>query len=126
MQHSLFSRSLSLIFTIPGAFLFLVFDILLIIFIFEINLSQYSKIHIPNISTNNNFEIFKQYFFKDFKYSKSISLIIKIVFNFSLLFVFWVFHIIMSNRNFKIFMEKIFFYQSVERGLFTLCNFFIF
>ena len=124
MQHSFVSRIFSVIFTISGALLFLIFGVLLNIFIFEIDLSQYLKINIPNMSNNDYFDIFKLDYIKAYKHSKFSTIAIKIIFNISLLLGFWVQHIIMSNKIFKNFMENLCYYQSFERGLYTLGNYF--
>lgn len=119
---SIYIKFLSIIFTLLGAVFFLVFGYLLLIFLFELDLgNDYLSFELPTISKNNFFQIENTRIYKVFssKFEQDIYVISKILFNSVILCLFWIQHIIMSNKNFKKFLEKFCDYHAVERGLYT-------
>lgn len=119
MKVSLISKLLCILFTIPGALLFLGFAGLLNIFIFEIDVNNYFPI--PTISKNNYFSL-DDYEIFNLMTRKNTFLknAFKANFNILMIVLFWIQHIVLSNKNFKNFMEKYFHYHAFERGLYTL------
>ncbi len=125
MKTSLISKLLCVLFTVSGTILFLVFGVFLIIFIYEIDSKEFINFNIPTISKNEFFNFNSLDFLRNLKleYSINFKIILKILFNSSMLMLFWLQHIIMSNKHFKIFMEKYVAYHTFERGLYNLSKF---
>ena len=63
MRVSLFTKLICVLFTIPGAILFLVFAGLLNVFIFEIPTNKFTNFNIPTISNNDFFSLDNYGFF---------------------------------------------------------------
>ncbi len=135
MKISHISKLIQIVLTISSSILFPIFGFLFLIFIFEIPLSMNKflninmNINIPTISNNEYFNINKYEFFnkiiegnKNINTNKIKENILKAIINLFLLNLFWLQHIILSNKNFKNFMEKFFNfnYHLFERGFFNL------
>ena len=123
MSHSFLSKILSVSFTIPGAILFKIFATVLIIFIFEIDSKNLFSFEIPTISKNNFYSLDNVELVKSISKENSfLRNFLKLSFNCLMMVSFWIQHIVLSNKNFKNFMEKYLSYHNFERGFYNLSN----
>jgi predicted PurR-regulated permease PerM len=108
------NRIVSSVLTISGAILFFVVSLVLGYFLYDEDKLEYK---LPRISHNPFFNICDHIRCKDSIYS---NILIKIVFNSSLISFFWFQHILMANNRFKIFLTNFTNYPTYERGLYIL------
>jgi len=106
------TRFLCVVFTILGVGIF--FTSLVLLYVFLSDLEMTDKYKLVRLSKNNFFSICKYTSCDDYIEYK------KFIFNFGLILLFWLQHIIMANSTFKNVMNSFCSYGVYERGLYVI------
>lgn len=107
------NRIVSSILTVGGSILFFAAFTLLGYFIYDEDIINYN---LPRISHNPYFDLCGHVACIKSIYSK---VFMKILFNSSLISLFWFQHLLMANNRFKIYLTNFTNYPTYERGLFV-------
>ncbi len=107
-------RIISSILTITGSILFFVAVSLMAYFVIDKDL--FEQVKLSRMSVNSFFSICD--FLGCEKNSMLTKILTKLIFNTSLISLFWFQHILMANNRFKMFLTNFSNYPTYERGLF--------
>ncbi len=119
VKVTFFSKYLCAFFTISGFILSNILQVLLILFLMDLEFTDQWKI--PRISKNVFFSLCDKIECKG-TYTFEVEVTLKILFNLFLMSLFWIQHILFANSNVKDYLSSISSFGIYERGLFVFSN----